>query len=402
MFVYSIESAMTPLQLLTMAKEQGQKLVDSTADSKANNYVDFSRSTRVRFPVAIDSSLKHLPELTEIMRCIHKIFVSEYVRSMQLLSDLSGLEVIKRLERLNPDARWLGGAMDLIVSGEDYANISGDGEAINPEFDLSAALVSHNSMVSTESRTHLRTENLQHEKDQGGKRVEEDKRRESITTKVTEGPKKIDLAIGSDVDLTFKTATGADVPIKVSIALQPFEEKGSAIIAAMNLAGGRNTFKERYHRYRAGEISTGDMLLMKDILKSYRDIHISSNSDFLKEVARRRVNVQTKAILETNSIAQLSSCIVLEKSTAIEIERVARLKFDRRADRERIMDILSCMLLIIVDADGETLSVYHTGISKPSKIVFTSLKSFNDDKQLSMSDLLSKTNAAASSQRSIF
>lgn len=396
----SIESAMGALQIFSMAKEQGSKIADSLGDSNANNYVDFNRSTRVRFPVAVDSSLKFNPELSEIMRCVHKAFVSEYVRSIQLLSDLSGLEVIKRLERLNPDARWLGGAMDLIVANEDYQHLEGPVET-DPDFDLSAALVSHNALTSMESRTYLREKKPEESEEK--EKLEKPARKESISSRAVEGPKKIDLVIGSDVDVTFKTAAGADVPIKISIALQPFEERPESIIAAMTIAGGRNTFNERYHRYRAGELSGKEMLLMTDILKAYRDIHTSSSkSDFLKEIARRRVNVQSKSLV-TNSVAQLSSCVVLEKSTAIEIERAARLKFDRRADRERMMDIMSCMLLLIVDADGETIKMYHTGISKPSTIYFSSLKSFNDDKQLSISDLLSKTtSAASSSQRSIF
>lgn len=398
----SIESAVGALQLFSTAKEHGSKIAETFGDSNANNYVDFNRSTRVRFPVAVDSSLKFNPELTEIMRCVHKVFVSEYVRSIQLLSDLSGLEVIKRLERLNPDARWLGGAMDLIVANENYQHIEGPVET-DPSFDLSSALVSHNALTSMESRTYLREKKV--EEDQNGEKTEKPEkpaRKESISSRAVEGPKKIDLVVGSDVDVTFKTASGADVPIKISIALQPFEERPESIIAAMNIAGGRNTFGERYHRYRAGELSGKEMLLMTDILKAYRDIHTSSSkSDFLKEVARRRVNVQSKSLV-TNSVAQLSSCVVLEKATAVEIERAARLKFDRRGDRERIMDIMSCMLLLIVDADGETIKMYHTGISKPSTIYFSSLKSFNDDKQLSISDLLSKTNSASSSQRSIF
>lgn len=387
----SIESAASgALMALDVAKQAGKSASDFLADSRATNYVDFNRSTRVRFPVCIDSALEHEPETNEILRAVHKSYVSEYLRALQLLTDLTGFEVINRLEKLNPDARWLGGDLDLIVSGESAPPLKGG--VNDPRFDLSDFLHATSPIASTEG-TPVTPQD-----------VRDERKRRNLKTqqgKVNDGPKKMDFAIGSEVDVVFKQ-NGADIPIKISIALQMFQEESAAIVSAMHIAGGRNTFANRFHRYRAKEISADEMFLMTDILKAYRDIYISSSgNNFLKEITRRRMNVQTRRVV-ADTVAQLSACIVLHKDTAEQIERVSRLRFDKRRDRESIMDIMSCMMIVVVDTDSEKLEMYHTGINKGSTIYFHGLRQFNDDKQVSISDLLSKTNTAVGNKGSIF
>ena len=152
----------------------------------------------------------------------------------------------------------------------------------------------------------------------------------------------------------------------------------SKIIVDILSSGLKNSgLKERYHRWREGELSLiKDLMFSQDLINEHkRRILKDSSNIYLSSTLRSRKNRIAAILTGRPSIATASNIAIISESTKKELERAIRSRLDNFRSREKLFSEIYLMLLVVVDPDWDTITIYHRSIEHASTFTARDLKS---------------------------
>lgn len=355
--------AITPLQLIAAA--QGAKTVaEVAAQAKAatsDNLISVTRDTRVEPIALIDSTIINESYVSDILALGTKMFASYYLRAVEMTTKINGVEVAQKLARYNPNRS----VINAVVS--------------------TASLEDNNLYPSLNASYKVSTE----ESDQ--------KSKNGVKNDIAGTLKQMDnLALGMTINVTISENEQAHT-MPVNIRMVPVSSSPKLIVNTFEIGSNKNSAKERWHRWRAGELSLiGDLILCNDLIDSHRKAEVKDKSGYYKETMRRRRNGTIAGLISgTPSVANSSNLMIISKRTALQMEDLLEGELDNFKVRERAFEQTSVMLMFVVDPDWERVTIYSRSIEIPTNVQLRDLKSLNSKGGADVEDILRMYQEAA-------
>lgn len=377
---------LTLLQIAASAATVG-KAYNKTVSSDYNNavgnarivgsksWIDFTSVTDIEPLTLIDSDIQHEKIMEAVSQFCLKTYMSYYLRAASMLSNLQSVEMLRRLDMLNPNRKIKDSLYDL--GSDAFKTAQGV---------MSTATGSMESAYDSETVTDEPYLDYEYFAPVPNTSV-------SLENDDLKGNKRLDLSAGQSAKVVFKD-DGGEFPVHVNFRLATYTENQDVILAAFGVGSTRNTSKERKHRYKSGELSFADHYFFKDIVKTHRNAMIKSKTNFYEDTLRRRTGQQvTNTMKKGATTAEISGCIIVSARTKLMIEREIQGSLDDFSIRENVLDKVSAMILIVVDPDKEEVTLYRYSVREVITMDFYALKS-NSDKGPDMMDLMKSINLA--------
>lgn len=332
-----------------------------------SSLTDLSKPSRVQPLVVIDSSLGDEEHIVDVMRTVLSIFTGYYIQGVNSIMPVGRVDTMKILDALNPDRSMLphglSGLKDHVWSKEAFANGLPSLEAMTTEGE-SRLIVSIEKQSDAEPGM-----------DAAGdlKRVYESE----------------NLAVGKLVNINV-TDGDKSAKIPVTIRLVPSRLPSSTITHIFTAVAGKGTWSERWHLWRAGQISfVKDLIFSKDLIDAHRKALINDTSNvYMSMSSRKSWNTAVSAKTGTPSLADASNILVISKETSIDIGRKLGGKLDSVRIRRHLFDSTNLMLLVVVDDQRERVVIYHRGLDLPTDSSFREIKSSEKGKGPDITEIL--------------
>jgi len=380
----SIASIDTALQ--TIARLVNQIKDNVTSYYTDTSLVDVTRLMRVE-PLCIISrdcmSLEYMPDVTQSLLTQ---FCAYYLQAVNMLTRVDHVEIVKVLDRLNPDRDGTGFLLSEKLSAESMA-------------------LEH--MVTDNYRHGLPTRHLRlavetlskelHEHAYDIKDINEKIMMEAANLSVG---KTLNVHINYATDTTQHAEGTGAVPkdaratLKVSVRLLASLIPNETITTIITSKKEDMSISERWHSYRSGRISfINDLIFCQDVLDEYKRAMLMDDTGTMQEMIRRVNNAKKFGILTKNpSLVASSNLFVISEEVARNIESELGGKLSNPAVREKAFDSTYAMIIAVVNRDWKRVTFYTRGIAAGTDLSVNELKSASKDKGADIMETLKQFN----------
>ena len=357
--------AFTPLQVIsgiTSAVGGVSNVLQNAHSASSGSLIQYTQPCRVEPMVLIDQSLQHEPAISDALQVLSSIFTGYYLQAVALMTTVNGVQVIGKLDPLNPNRS------PLLAAG---ARATEDYQFSLPSYASKNEASASNLVVSVESAVPVQG------KPGSGKPTASGpaSNHQAVSEAVKDAS---NLAVGKIVEVKFRDANGEYV-MPITIRLIPLMTTPTLIKAILGSGAYQFNMKERWHKWRAGEISLiGDLIFCNDLIKRHRKLLNQDTHGFYAETMARRGRNAVSAVLSGQpSVATASNMAVMSARTAVELERELGGKLSDFKVREDAMSATSLMLMVIIDPDYERVTIYSRSIPQPTSLAIRDLKTLN-------------------------
>ena len=329
------------------------------AGGAGKTLVTASSDLRVEPLILVDERVSRLPYATDLMEAMQRLFTSYYLLAVASENTIGSCTITKRIGKFAPD-RNITNATAALLSVESYQfGLPFPGEPVG--FD----------------RYNYSPEAFRPHAEES---FEADNKGSNIASKVMEIQ---NLSIGQLVNVEI-VHEGHRANIPVMVRLRALGASPEALSSILGLGMKDNTMSGRWLRFKVGDLSLKDLITTQDMIDDYRRAVYSDKTGYFR-TANKQANKGLLATMLTGtpSIGALSSMAVISKQTATEIERKYLGDLNNYAKRQEVFDKSMLMLLMVVDDDSSTVTVYTRDIEKSQtywlKDIQKSSKGSNND-----------------------
>jgi len=320
-----------------------------TATNKAD-LITFTKVCRMEPLVLLDDRLRNDPVTPDLLQVLTSIVAGYYLQTFALLGQISGVDVIGTLDKLNPSRTGIG-LNSFAGESTDYINAHRLAQATLPFYTIGLEAIDDkvdgsNVLIANQG---------------AAKDEKESKSNLSVPGNVADIYQVTNLAVGKMIKAVL-TADGNSIEIPITIRMKPITTDSASIAATLSIGSTKNSVKERWQRFRAGELTFSNFILMDDVVKQHKSILIKDKSGFYAEVVRRANGNLTKGIVTGNlSLATNSNIIVITSQTAQAVARELGGELDNYKIRESVFTTVHCNMLVIVNQDRGMVTFYYRG-----------------------------------------
>lgn len=331
---------------------------------RADSLVEYTQVTRAEPITLIDASAVHLPYITDVMQSLSSIFAGYYLQAIAISVNVGRIDTIKLLERVNPSrspAENAGMVIgDILMSEESYANKL-------PEYGRLMHAISTEDINGDDEETAMTL---------------------GRNTTVT-AAEISNLSVGVLLEVNLE-ADGNKATIPVSVRLIAHAATRDTLQHILSYAEKDNSVKERYHGWRAGQLSfIKDLIFCQDLIDAHRQTLINDKSGVYKNILdRAQGNKLSTLISGRPSVATASNIIVMTKDTAAQLEAAIGGRLKDYSTRERMFKATYVMLLVVIDTDYEQVTIYHRSIAMPTQLAVKEMKQANKGKGVDVGEVL--------------
>ena len=336
-----IEQILRPFLTAAMSVTE---LIRSTT---SNSLVEYASHTRAEPRCLIEHEISTMPEMEDIARTMLTIFAGYYLSSVSIATNVGDVNVIKQLDKVNPNRKItnsLGMPVDALIAMEAYENGLPD-----PTKPIRFAMESADSDDSSSSTGGRNNIELLKAADQ--------------------------LSVGKTLEVKFNSK-GEERTIYINARLMAQLATSSALANILSIGSIDNSIKERYHKWRAGDLEmVKDLLLCRDIYVNHRKALVADNTGYYAQAkAANRAN-KISGILSANpSVANYSTIFIISQETVNKLERETGYKLDNFQQREKIFGKTFAMMIAVVEPKWKDITIYHHSINRPTTVSFKDMK----------------------------
>lgn len=332
-----LKDILTPLEAVGLFRSNLRSVEEHR---RSSSLIEFTRSARVEPTVLVDQRTMGLPYIGDVMQSLSSIFTGYYLQAMALSVDINGVETIRQLDRLNPRrdpaGAWLGAlATESAVSIE-----SGAYELPLPQHEPSMENRLGDNRKAVEQANNLSVGKL------------------------------IEVKVGHDNN-------SAIIPVTVRLIVGGMAP--DTFVHTLAVGGGERSVKERWHAWRAGQLTfVRDLILCQDLIAQHRKDLIKDPTGYYQQATARNRKNQIAAIGNVApSIATASSMYVMSDKTASELESQIGGKLSDFRVREKLFKATYGMIAVVIDPEWEQITFYHQSIDTPTELSVRDIKNAN-------------------------
>ena len=171
------------------------------------------------------------------------------------------------------------------------------------------------------------------------------------------------LAVGRWIQVTL-TLQGHQVEIPVALRMRPMF--AATIIMRELIAYGdiKESWSERWLRFKAGELSFKDWLLQSDRIRHQKKlVTLDKNGILMDMIKRRSKNFEAAVKSGQPSLGGASAMFIVSKDTMDYVQSVTGHNFDNEEIRELFFAANSAMMVVVVDDRWDRVTTYTRGVS---------------------------------------
>jgi len=363
---------------------------------KNDSLVQFTSVLRVEPVTMIDKRLERVDYLPDILQTLLSMFCGFYMQAVSCLVKVGDINVIRMLDTLNPSRDGTLAAGSLI----DAINGKGSVGMLSMESYQHGALPRPNQ-ASLEAINLGKAQAFLSDSDTFAKRTDIQYKLDAKTGDASKNFKAaseaVNLAVGKMLDVTVESnGNRGSFPVAVRLATAIVDHE--VLLHILGSSGQDNSLRERWHRWKSGDLQLWrDLIWCQDLIDNEKRLLNKDKTGALAELSRRRAMNSTAAVLSgTPSIASASALAVISKETATDLERQNLGKFTDLKFRNKIMQESMSMILVVVDTDYESITIYTRDIQLPSKFAIRELKAANKGTGPDLNELLKMYKAGQS------
>lgn len=177
------------------------------------------------------------------------------------------------------------------------------------------------------------------------------------------------LAVGKMIEVTIsENDQSAKIPVLVRMRVTGMSP--AVMVETLSVGGHDGSFRTRLRQWRAGEISFWkDAVFAMDRIEAHRKAAMRDTSGYYGAVHKRDAKNRAAATMSGNvSVGTASSIVVITEQTRKELERQLNRRISDFRTRQDIFEKTFTMLLVVVDPEWETVTIYHRGIEMPTEL----------------------------------
>lgn len=394
------------LALVNAAKQAGAvagKVMASTPQSLAA----FTKSARIAPYVLIEEPLRQQPYISDILHAATSIYAGYYLTAVSLLGDVSGVSVLEKLDRINPnrpmDALGRSGKRLMSMTTEDFKlglpfkgrphvkgswGYSQESHRFMPEPLLAMEAkvtettveVTVGETTNADGSTTTKTTTRQPEDVINSPGLNRDT--------LLAAKEASSLAVGKLLEVRM-VIDGQQLTVPTMVTLFPNTSDSESFAHILSLHEQAHSVRERWHDWRSGNISFwSDFVMMRDIIKKHRRVLVKDKSGYYAAVSRQSRNHRVASILDTPSLAEASNILVFTTTCARRAEAVIGGKLSDFGVREAVFEKTQAMIMFVVDRDREMVKIYHSGIEMANELSVRELKVANKNTGPDVAEIL--------------
>lgn len=361
------------------------KIADSIRSLRSDSLIEYTQSTRVEPIVLIDHTIAHLDIMTEVNLSLTSLYAAYYLQAVAISTNINNIEVMKVLEKLNP-------SRDPISSFGNLISLESRQRTVNTLTLPGFGIESRNPATLTAGTEAAIGDSLL---------TPEEIINATNSEMTSETQKKIaELTMNLSTGILLNVQIQVDdhkATIPVSVRLITSLTKSEVIKQMIAYSAKDKTLKARYRGYMTGELGMKDLMFATDLIDEHRKHLKADTSGNYAEIIRRKNKNRISGLLSGNpSVATASNIVVMSKDTLKDIEGDIGSKLSNYKTRERIFNDTFLILMVVVDAEWETVTIYHRNTPLPTETSFKNLKNIKSSGGMDVKEMLAmytKSNA---------
>jgi hypothetical protein len=331
-----------------------------TAHVGNTSLADVSKMTRVEPLTIVSKDLLNVEYMADVQNSLLSIFTAYYLQAISFLMKIKDVEVVRTLDRLNPNR---------------------DGSGLMFELAAESHSVSMESMKFSLPTKYTPA-------------MEGDKDNQTImeASNLSVG-KLINVELCYDANYSDKNTDIQEiksVTIPVNVRLMASIVPTPTIVQLLALDGTDKSLTERFHAWRAGRISfIKDLIFCQDLITEWKKASVGDDSGTAQEIMRRVTNAKKYGLLTANpSLAAASNIFVISETVAREIEQKLAGKLSNPRIRQQAFDNTYAMIIAVVDREHERVTFYIRGCAASTDLSLREIKAGQKGKGMDVMDLL--------------
>ncbi len=328
-----------------------------------------TKLTRVEPLAIVSKDLASYEYTADIMQSVLSIFSGYYLQAVSILTKVNNVEVIKILDKLNPDRDESAFLMigDRQASAESIAAGLSTLVLENYQYTLPMRLKSMSTVAIEAKDADVQERVLESSNLSVGKLL------------------NVDICAGND-----KEGKPINVKIPVAVRLSSSLVSNSTMLHLLAYKTEDTGLVERYHSWRAGRISfIRDLIFCQDLIDEYRRAMHGDESGTIQEIIRRVNNSKKYGLLTQNpSLVSASNIFVISENNAVELEQKLGGKLSNKRVRDKAFENTYAMLIVVVDRDYERVTIYSRGIDAATDVSMKEIRQASQKNGIDIGDVL--------------
>lgn len=345
-------------------------VVNKIKDDVTNYYTtksltEATKLTRVEPLTIISKDLINLEYMPDVAQSLLSIFCGYYLQAVSMLTRVSDVEVVRILDKLNPDRDETGFLLTEQVSRESIKN-----------------LVLENYKHSLPTHSSIAIEG-----------TDEDNIKFVNEVNNLSVGKLLNVVICYNENANDEYASEkkeAKVSIPVSVRLLASVIPNATISHLLAYKKDDNSLVERFHSWRGGRIGfIRDLIFCQDLIDEHKRALIGDETGTMQEIMRRVNNSKKFGLLTKNpSLVSASNLFVISEEIARELESKLGGKLSNPKIRNKAFENTYAMIIAVVDREWERVTFYSRGISASTDVSIKELKAAAKGKGPDITDIL--------------
>lgn len=345
---------------------------------RSDSLISYTKECRIEPITLVEDKLTYLPYLGDILQTANSMFAGYYLQAISMDAVVGGCSVLKRLDKFNPERS------PYLHTLESY-NIG------LPKFGLEANI---NSMLGMPPDPKDSIKSIKDAKEKSQEFfLKEKNEKEHIQGHNRETLVNIkeanNIAVGKllEVELKHEDKT-LKLPVAVRLNIKTIDNP--SLLHILSLGKDNKSAKERYHGWRSGELQFWrDIVFAEDLIKAHRNTLAKDKSGVYAELMRKKNNnILAMALSKDLSVGTASNIIVISDKTRKELEFNVGGKLSDFNVRSKIFSETYMMLMFVVDAEYEHVTIYHRGLNMSTDMSLKEIKVANKNDSSMITDVL--------------
>ena len=290
------------------------KLKTFTGHVTTSSITDLTKLTQVEPMVIVSPDCINLDYMPQVSNTLLSLFCAHYMMAMDILMRVRSIEVVKILDKLNPNRDSTG---FLLMHQENSMRYSLPlpGEKLRMEA----------SVTTGDSKLSL------HE--------------------------NINLSVGRLLDVSMVADDNDGVEreycLKVQVRLMVNAIPEQSLVAILSNGTMDSTFMERYHAFRSGRLEfIRDLVLCQDLIDEKMRTAVNDTSGVGAEIHRRVANNRRFGVLTNNpSLGTASNIVVMSEEVAAQVEYKAGGKLIDFRTRQKVFETCYAMIICVINRE---------------------------------------------------
>lgn len=332
---------------------------------------DATKLTRVEPLTILSKDLINLEYMPDVQQSLLSLFSAYYLQAISVLTTINNVEVVKVLDRLNPNRDETGWLMqtslesasirEMALESYEYALPGTQGVALEDKNDNADQIsilsnLSVGKLLNVQIAYNANTE-------------------ETGTTEKEDNKDKV------------RRPQAVSIPVQVRLLASVIPN--STITHLLALKTEDNGIVERFHAWRAGRIGfIKDLIFCQDLVDEYKKALVQDETDTLQEILRRVNNAKKFGLLTKNpSLVSASNLFVISEQVAKDIEQRLGGKLSNPRIRQKAFENTYAMIIVVVDREWERVTFYTRGVASSTDLSIKEIKNSSKGKGQDVMDI---------------